>query len=122
MVFRTRGKRDKIRYVEVEPITQHYLEMYLEACGHGSDLDSPLFRPVRNRSTADGLVKHLHPPSICREVVLLYAKQVEITVDTYGFCVHSGRATAATNALDNGAGIGRVQEWLGHANISTTRM
>ena len=33
-----------------------------------------------------------------------------------------GRATSATNALENGADIGRVQEWLGHANISTTRM
>ena len=27
-----------------------------------------------------------------------------------------------TTALENGADIGRVQEWLGHANISTTRM
>jgi hypothetical protein len=27
-----------------------------------------------------------------------------------------------TNALDNGADIAKVQEWLGHAVISTTRM
>jgi site-specific recombinase XerD len=32
------------------------------------------------------------------------------------------RATAATNALDRGADIAKVQEWLGHANISTTRV
>ena len=32
------------------------------------------------------------------------------------------RATAATNALDNEADIAKVQEWLGHANISTTRI
>ena len=32
------------------------------------------------------------------------------------------RATAATNALDNGADIAKVQEWLGHANIATTRI
>lgn len=31
-------------------------------------------------------------------------------------------ATAATNALDNGADIAKVQEWLEHANISTTRI
>jgi hypothetical protein len=32
------------------------------------------------------------------------------------------RATTATNALDNGADIAKVQEWLGHANIATTRI
>jgi integrase/recombinase XerD len=35
---------------------------------------------------------------------------------------HSLRATAATNALDHHADIVKVQEWLGHANISTTRI
>ncbi|SCY54272.1 tyrosine-type recombinase/integrase [Nitrosospira sp. Nsp13] len=29
-------------------------------------------------------------------------------------------ATAAANALDNGADFAKVQEWLGHANIATT--
>jgi integrase/recombinase XerD len=32
------------------------------------------------------------------------------------------RATAATNALDHQADIAKVQEWLCHANISTTRI
>ncbi len=31
-------------------------------------------------------------------------------------------ATAATNALDHDADIAKVQEWLGHANIATTRI
>ena len=35
---------------------------------------------------------------------------------------HALRATAATNALDNQADIAKVQEWLGHANIATTRI
>jgi integrase/recombinase XerD len=35
---------------------------------------------------------------------------------------HSLRATAATNALDHEADIAKVQEWLGHANIATTRI
>jgi integrase len=34
----------------------------------------------------------------------------------------SSRSTAATNALDHQADIAKVQEWLGHANISTTRL
>ena len=37
-------------------------------------------------------------------------------------CAHALRATAATNALDHNADIAKVQEWLGHANISTTRI
>ncbi len=43
-------------------------------------------------------------------------------VDVPGFCAHSLRATAATNALDHEADITKVQEWLGHANIATTRL
>ena len=35
---------------------------------------------------------------------------------------HALRATAATNALDNAADIAKVQEWLGHVNIATTRI
>lgn len=35
---------------------------------------------------------------------------------------HAMRAATVTNALDNGADIAKVQEWLGHANITTTRI
>ena len=42
--------------------------------------------------------------------------------DVHGFCVHALRATAATNALAHNADIAKVQEWLGHANIATTRL
>lgn len=35
---------------------------------------------------------------------------------------HALRATAAACALENKADIAKVQEWLGHANISTTRV
>ena len=38
------------------------------------------------------------------------------------FGPHAMRATAATNALEHGADIAKVQEWLGHANIQTTRI
>jgi site-specific recombinase XerD len=45
-----------------------------------------------------------------------------ITVEVKGLCVHSLRATAATNALSHDADIAKVQDWLGHANVSTTRL
>jgi site-specific recombinase XerD len=37
----------------------------------------------------------------------------------FGIGPHALRATAATNALGHQADIAKVQEWLGHANIST---
>jgi site-specific recombinase XerD len=58
--------------------------------------------------------------SVYLEVVLKYLKKLSITGENMG--PHVMRATAATNALDNGADIAKVQEWLGHANIATTRI
>ena len=54
------------------------------------------------------------------QVLKFYGKKIGISVDRFG--PHSARATAATNALDAGADIAKVQEWLGHANVSTTRV
>ena len=53
-------------------------------------------------------------------MVVHYVKKARL--DFSGFSSHALRATAATNALDHGADIARVQEWLGHANIATTRL
>ena len=54
------------------------------------------------------------------KIVAQWASVVGIDVDGLG--VHGLRATAATNALDHDADIAKVQVWLGHANISTTRL
>jgi Phage integrase family len=51
-----------------------------------------------------------------------YGFATGISVQVNGLCVHSLRATAATNALSHEADIAKVQEWLGHANIATTRI
>jgi integrase/recombinase XerD len=47
---------------------------------------------------------------------------VGITVGVHGFCVHSFRAIAGTNALAHNTDIAKGQEWLGHANMSATRI
>ena len=60
--------------------------------------------------TADGIYR----------MVKHYANRVGVNIE--GFGAHSLRATAATNALDHEADIAKVQEWLGHANIATTRL
>jgi len=86
-----------------------------DAAGHGADDNGALFRPLRNNRTvtlkraitADGVYK----------LVRGYSAQLGFAIGA-----HALRATAATNALDHQADIAKVQEWLGHANIATTRI
>ena len=81
-------------------------------------LSGALFRPVKNNTTKT-LEKHLHPASIYEDIVRYYGEKVGITTDVHGFCVQPG---TAANALAHNADIAKVQEWLGHANIATTRL
>jgi integrase/recombinase XerD len=76
---------------------------------------------VKNNRTKT-LEKHLDPGSVYRNIVGKYGRQTGIDAEVNGLCVHSMRATAATNALIHEADIAKVQEWLGNANISTTRL
>jgi integrase len=55
-------------------------------------------------------------------IVQKYGFETGVRAQVNGLCVHSLRATAATNALIHEADIAKVQEWLGHANVSTTRL
>jgi len=127
MHLQVTGKRNKIRYVPMHPLAQRLIEEYLAALGnhgggqHGLGLEGPLFRPVANNRTGT-LDRHLDPGSIYRNIVITYAQATGISAEAIGVCVHSMRATAATNALSHEADIAKVQEWLGHANVSTTRL
>jgi site-specific recombinase XerD len=116
--LRVHGKGGKIRYVPVHPHAIRLLEEYLEAAGHGHETDGALFRPVRPRLGAHGLP--LTAGAVYRNVVMHHAKRIGIFMELMG--PHALRATAATNALDHGSDIAKVQEWLGHSNISTTRL
>lgn len=53
---------------------------------------------------------------------MLAGYAASLKMDVAGCGPHALRATAATNALDHEVDIAKVQEWLGHANISTTRI
>jgi site-specific recombinase XerD len=109
------GKGGKTRYLPLHPGTHALIHDYLDAAGHGIDDAGALFRPVRNNRTgrrdaaitADGVYK----------LVRSYSAALGFKIGA-----HALRATAATNALDHQADIAKVQEWLGHANIATTRI
>lgn len=119
--FKVKGKRDKIRYVPLHPLAQRLIEQFLLLAGHGEDLNGPIFRPVSNNRTGE-LVRALNPNSIYRNIVRKYGEATGLNIEVNGLCVHSMRATAATKALSHEADIAKVQEWLGHANVSTTRL
>ena len=116
--FRVAGKGSRIRFVPVHPAALTALDAYLELAGHGEDKRGPLFRPVRNRRTGS-LEKPISGDGIYK-MVKRYALEVGVHVE--GLCLHALRATAATNALEHQADLAYVQEWLGHANVSTTRL
>jgi integrase/recombinase XerD len=109
------GKGEKTRYLPLHPGTNTLIHEYLEASGHGADENSALFRPVKNNRTGT-LEGALTPDGVYR-LVRSYSAQLGFEIGA-----HALRATAATNALDNQADIAKVQEWLGHANIATTRI
>jgi len=116
--LRVIGKGGKVRYIPVHHRAITLIDEYLESSGHRADLAGALFRGVGQRRREEN--RRLHPESLRRHVVQLHARRVGI--DLPGLCVHSLRATAATNALEHNADIAKVQEWLGHANVSTTRL
>jgi integrase/recombinase XerD len=109
------GKGEKTRYIPLHGVAGDLISDYLVAAGHGAEASAALFRPLRdsrgggrkNAITADGVYK------LVRHYSALLGFQIG---------AHSLRATAATNALDHEADIAKVQEWLGHANIATTRI
>ena len=118
--LRIQGKREKIRYIPLAIAAQRLITAYLAEAKHGGETDGPLFRPVKNNTTGT-LAKALHKSSVW-DMVRLYTKQIGIAGTAPRLGVHAMRATAATNALEHGADIAKVQEWLGHADISTTRL
>ena len=117
--LRVQGKGGKLRFIPTHASALRLVAEYLAAAGHGQQADSPLFRRVR-APRAGQPAAALTTGSVYADVVVFYMKQVGITGENMG--PHALRATAATSALEHNADIAKVQEWLGHASISTTRV
>lgn len=118
LFFIVQGKGEAIRKIPINPKTLRLIDGYLKKSGHGDEMNGPLFRPIDN-SGKISVDKHINTNSIYKYVVRKYGAEAGINAEVNGFCVRSLRAT---NALSNDADIGKVQEWLGHKDISTTRI
>nr|WP_229653895.1 tyrosine-type recombinase/integrase [Pseudomonas syringae]QOU99715.1 Phage integrase family protein [Pseudomonas syringae pv. actinidiae] len=113
--LRVHGKGGKIRFLPLHPVAAERIYTYLERDINRYPSIGPMFRSMRGKTTGAGITANgLYT------VVAHWARVAGIDVDGLG--VHGLRATAATNALEHNADIAKVQMWLGHANISTTRL
>ena len=112
------GKGAKIRYLPMNPRAVALVEDYLTTAGHQADESGALFRPIKDSSGALG--HPLNASSIYKDVLKRYA--VDARIPPNMLRPHVLRATAATNALEHGSDITKVQEWLGHQSITTTRL
>lgn len=113
--LRVHGKGGKLRFIPLHPVAAERIYAYLEHDGDRHGSPGPLFRSVRGTTTGAGVTANG-----IYTVVAHWARVAGIDVNGLG--VHGLRATAATNALEHDADIAKVQMWLGHANISTTRL
>jgi len=109
------GKGGKTRYAPLHPAASGLIHEYVEAAGHGLEDAGALFRSTSN-NRVEGSQKAITPDAVYK-MVQNYSEKLGFKIGA-----HSLRATAATNALDHQADIAKVQEWLGHANIATTRI
>lgn len=112
--LRIHGKGGKLRYLPLHPVSAERIHLYLEASGH-QQAKAPLFMALRGPKPCTGI-----SAQGVYALVGYYAELANINV--MGLGVHGLRATAATNALEHEADIAKVQAWLGHANISTTKV
>ena len=114
-VSRKGGRRDALA---INPQTAARLRAYLEAAGHGADIDGPLFRPLKHNGKRQDERRRMDPDAIDR-VVRKYAAALGLD---RGYSAHSMRATFITTALENGAQLEDVQKAAGHRDPSTTKL
>ena len=115
--LRVHGKGGKLRYLPLYPEATHAIDQYLAQASHCGEVKGALFRPVSSNAhasgadiTADGVYK------------MVTGYTAALGWQRNGCGPHALRTTAATSALDHSADIGHVQDWLGHADIATTRL
>ncbi len=120
--FTVQGKGNKERYIPIHPAAARLIDDYLIRAGHADDIQGPMFRPIINNSTEEGTNKAISTQAVY-QIVKRYSTETGLIYEIPELLSpHAMRTTTATNALERQADIAKVQEMMGHANISTTRL
>ncbi|RYE73029.1 MAG: hypothetical protein EOO81_01735 [Oxalobacteraceae bacterium] len=98
-----------------EELDEGPVRRFTKACKCGGKRE--VFCPVSNH--ARGRTASI-TPDCAYKMLVSYAN--ELRVDVAGFGPHAPRTTAATSALKHGADIAKIQQWLGHADVATTKV
>lgn len=108
-----KGGKEKELYIA--DVLADVLEQYLAQAGHGCFPERRLIQPIRRyENDHDGLTSRQ-----AGRIFKAYAGLSELPTNV---TPHSARTTFITAALEAGAPIENVQESVGHADISTTRL
>lgn len=106
------GRRNK---EGINPILVQVIQNYLRLTDYGSQKDAPIFAPINNNGSANGL-RHMTRINMYM-LWKKYAKMAGIE----GISPHSARATFITEALKNNCQLDQVQHTVGHRSIRTTQ-
>lgn len=91
--LRKGGRRDALA---IHPNAVKRIRAYLDAAGHGDDLEGPLFRPLSDNRKTQSPRRAMHSDAIDR-VLRKHAKALGLD---RGYSAHSMRATFITTALE----------------------
>ena len=114
-VIRKGGRHEALA---INPQTAQRIRAYFEMAGHATDIDGPMFRPLRRNRKNQVSRRAMNPDAIDR-VVRKFAAKIGLE---RGYSAHSMRATFITTALENGAQLEDVQKAAGHRDPSTTKL
>lgn len=114
-VIRKGNRKDALA---INPQTAQRIKAYVEAAGHGEDLEGALVRPLHHNQNSKNAQRGMSPDAVDR-VLRKYATQLGLS---RGYSAHSMRATFITTALENGASLEDVQKAAGHRDPSTTKL
>lgn len=107
------GKGDRTRYVPLAPRTADWMKLYFDEVRPSiATLQSGMYFFIDNK----GLPFRNHQlTALVKKYILKAGIQVDAACNAF-------RHSAATHMLEHGADIREIQEYLGHADLSTTQV